>query len=423
MTKKEQIKKARGKGPLHTTLALDVLMRLTHMNRISTKMEVQEFLFRLAFRMNLSTIIRQTGENDFLALYSYRKRKYKFTTRELEKYIGYEWTDAKESFYHREDYVKGMFINEFAAMMVAGSYGIGLSVPKEFTRETESGTQILSPENTPQNVKAAEIIAAKLMKQIPASAFSGKNWEFLEREMSYKPFEDYTPQKRLPRPSATEYEKRKEYETKLHNNWLDKLNDEYMDFINSFDWDTDVIRRKGKHGLKNPLGEIILPPIFENLKLLSARRGKAGELKKGGWVVACMDGKWGVAVADGKGTWIVKPEYDYIGYPNDITFFQKDDKWSIMKVSTGEFLVKDCEEVPSWNGFMFMNRVATYKKDGKWGVMMDWGAMTEPIFDGVGGDTDDGPVEVIYNGINGYINKENAFTMDEDEGYYRYYLE
>jgi len=74
--------------PLHTTLALDVLMRLTHMNRIRTRQDVKEFLFRIAFIMDLKKVIAKTGEEDFLALYSFRKRKYRFTTAVLEKYIG-----------------------------------------------------------------------------------------------------------------------------------------------------------------------------------------------------------------------------------------------------------------------------------------------------------------------------------------------
>lgn len=409
--------------PLHTTLALDVLMRLTHMNRIRTRQDVKEFLFRLAFIMDLKKVIAKTGEDDFLALYSFRKRRYRFTTGVLEKYIGYEWTDAKESFLPRESFLKSIFLSQFSAMMTAGSYGIGLSTPKEFTRETESGTQILSPEETAENVKGAELIAGKLFKKIPAEAFRRKNNEFLKREMSFRPYEDHLPQAKLPRPGPAEYAKRAELERRLQDSWSEKINSEYMGFMNAFDWDTDVIMRKGRYGLKTALGEIILPPLFENLKLLSSRRGKAGELKKGDRVVACMNGKWGVLAADGKGTWIIEPEYDYIGFPNNITHFLKDGKWSVIKIPTRECLVKDCDEVPAWNGFMFMNRVGTYKKNGKWGVIMDWGAMTKPVFDEVGGDTDDGPVEVKYKGKKGYINKKNEFTEDEEDAFYRYYLD
>ena len=415
----EKRKRAR-KGPLHTTLALDVLMRLTHVNRISTKQEVREFLFRLAFIMDLKTVIAKTGEDDFIALYSYRKRKYRFTTGILEKYIGYEWTDAKESFFPRESFFRSIFINQFSAMMTAGSYGIGLSLPKELATETESGTQILSPDDTPENVKGAELIAGKLIKKIPVVAFRGKNREFLISEMSFRPYEDYLPQPKLPRPGPAEYLKRDEYNRQMDKNRSGKLDNEYLNFLNSWDWDTDVIRKGGKYGLRTALGEIILPPLFENLKLLSSRRGKAGELKKGDWVVAMKDGRWGVVEADGKGKWLIEPEYDYIGFPNNITHFLKDGKWSVMKISTRECLVKDCDEVTTWNGFMFMNRVGTYKKKGKWGVIMDWGGMTKPLFDDVSGDTDDGPVEVKYDGKNGFINEKNEFTEEEDEAYYRY---
>ena len=64
------------------------------------------------------------------------------------------------------------------------------------------------------------------------------------------------------------------------------------------------------------------------------------------------------------------------------------------------------------DGFLFCNRIGFYKKDGKYGVIGDWGAHTEPIFEDVEMEPD-GDVKVKYNGEWGFIGEDNKFTTDK----------
>jgi hypothetical protein len=57
--------------------------------------------------------------------------------------------------------------------------------------------------------------------------------------------------------------------------------------MNSFDWGTEVYRDGSKYGLKTALGEVILPPLFKDFRMMTMQ-----ELKKGDRV-AMLNGKWG----------------------------------------------------------------------------------------------------------------------------------
>lgn len=405
------------KEPLHTTLALDVLMRWTQMRDIATKKTVREFLFRVAFVMDLQSVSKATGVNDFLALYTYRKRKYNFTLGVLEKYIGYIATDEQENSLPREAFFKSLFLNNFKAMMKAGSYGIGFSMPKRFLKESESGTEVKNPEPSPENIRNAELVADRMMKKIPAEAFKGRNREFLMKEMSFRPYEDHLPRHRLPKPTPGDYAKRKQLEERSMKSTVDES--VYLNLMNSFDWSARLFRRKDRYGLKSALGEVLIPAKFEDFMMMTQQ-----EIKNGDLVVTRDKGKWGVLKADGRGTWILKPEFEYIGFPNNITFVCKDGKWGVIDILKGKYLIEpECDEILHDRGFMFINRVGFYVKNEKYGVIMDWGAFTKPVFEDYGGDIDAGPVKVKYRGRWGYINEKNEFTEDEDDAYYWYSLD
>ena len=168
--------------PHHETLALDILMRWTNVYRIETKDDVHEFLFRVAFLMDLDAIGSKIETGNFLAMYGFRESQYHFTTDILAKYIGYISEHNEKSPLPRESFLKGTFISGFNVMMKAGQYGIEISVPKHLTSD-EGGKKVVSSQvETPEKVAGAEKAAARLMEKIPADAFSGKNTEFVKRD-------------------------------------------------------------------------------------------------------------------------------------------------------------------------------------------------------------------------------------------------
>ena len=146
--------------------------------------------------------------------------------------------------------------------------------------------------------------------------------------MAFQPYEDHLPQVKLPRPTLADYEKREELREKIRNGTGGAgIHDKEMELLNSFDWSHELYSEGDLYGLKTALGQVLLPPLFENFRMMTIQ-----ELKNGDRVVTQQGGKWGVIIVDGTGTWLIKPEYDYIGYPNDVTHVCKDGKWGVLDI-------------------------------------------------------------------------------------------
>ncbi len=217
---------------------------------------------------------------------------------------------------------------------------------------------------------------------------------------------------RLPRPTQADYEKLLQLEQN------DDSDDEYLDWHNRFDWSAEVFEENGKHGLKSALGELLLPAVYDDFMMLTSE-----SLNKGDLVVTQQDGLWGVIVADGKGTWLVEPIYNYIGYPNPITNVCKGKKWGVLNIVTGEFVIPlECDMVHAHSGFMFMAGIGSYEKDGKIGIVREDGSFTDAIFEDVNIDLED-LVRVKLDGQWGFINEQGAFTTDEDDDVWVPYMD
>ena len=178
-----------------------------------------------------------------------------------------------------------------------------------------------------------------------------------------------------------------------------------------------VIFEDGLVGLKTEEGEVILPSIFDDIYKISPDFPSKGDR-----LVVKQNGKWGVIEADGKGAWIINPEYEYIGYPNRITHVRKDDKWGVLDIEKDEYLIKpECDLIHDTDGFMFNNGIGVYEKNGRIGIVTEYGNFTDAIFEDLDGDPD-GLVEVKFEGEWGFIDENNSFTVDEEEAYYSYEL-
>lgn len=154
-----------------------------------------------------------------------------------------------------------------------------------------------------------------------------------------------------PKPTPADYKKREELERK------DFAGVEHNEFMAAFDWETELFEKDGKYGLRTALGEEIVPPAFEDFRLL-----RPAELEHGDRVVTQHNGKWGV-----------------------------------INVPKNEFLIApDCEKVHGEKGFLFINGIGSYKKDGKTGIIKSDGAFTEPIFEDFEIDMNEW-VKVKYN--------------------------
>ena len=214
----------------------------------------------------------------------------------------------------------------------------------------------------------------------------------------------------LPIPKEADYKRREEIIKKFG-----KGSEEHMEILTSFNWQTQLFQEGEKYGLKTPLGEVILDAGYEDFKMMTSE-----ELKKGDRVVAQQNGMWGVLIAGTPGTWIIEPEYDNIGYPNNITFLVKGDEWKITDLENRKMIVEGCEDVSQWNGFMFANGVSFFKKNSKYGVIMMDGKHTEAVFEEFDFDPDL-HIKVKLDGKWGVIDENDQFTEEEDDAYYMPY--
>lgn len=184
--------------------------------------------------------------------------------------------------------------------------------------------------------------------------------------------------------------------------------DEEIDLRNQYDWSCDLVEKEGKFGLKNCFGETVAPTIFENFKLLDWV-----VIEAGGRIVAQKNGKWGIITAGEKEEWILPAEYDSVSYPNNLVNLSQNGKYGVYNLAKNEFFIPlEQDRIDGFDGFLFVNGLGFYEKDGKTGVFNDSMQITPPIFEEV---EVDGDVSVKFNGEWGYATEKGEFTTDPDE--------
>jgi hypothetical protein len=193
--------------------------------------------------------------------------------------------------------------------------------------------------------------------------------------------------------------------------------DEYVDFMNSIDWSSSLIGEEGNHGLKNALGEVIIPVHYEDFAILSD-----AEISIGDPIATKKDGKWGVLEAGLEEKWLVQPQFDYVGHPARFFSVRLEDKWGIYELETGDYKVPPiCDQVEMLPGFVFMNGLGCYTINGKKGLIDDDGQLTAALFDEVDLEPDEN-VKVRIGSKWGFVNEKGVLTEDEDEAYFNCFI-
>jgi hypothetical protein len=207
-----------------------------------------------------------------------------------------------------------------------------------------------------------------------------------------------------PRPTQIDYDRILQLEEKQH------YGSEYERLFNNHDWHPVVFEENGLYGLNTAVGTTLLPALFQEFMLSTGNIYKPGNR-----IVVQQNDKWGVVLAGEEYSWLVPPMYDYIGYPNSITAVCTDDKWGLLNIIKNEFLIPlDCETIGVDQGFVFCNGIGYYKRAGKYGIIHESYHFTDAIYDDLELEPE-GPVKVMLNGEWGYIDQNDAFTLDEHE--------
>jgi hypothetical protein len=218
------------------------------------------------------------------------------------------------------------------------------------------------------------------------------------------------------KPNKTIFESRKRLEQRLNVEWNGQVAEEHLSILNDYDWSTELFQEGDKYGLKMWDDTILLPAVFDDFRMLTS-----AEINFGDRVVADMDGKEGVVLPEENNwRWLLQPEFDYISYPNDIVAVKKGEKWGIFCFSQARYLIPiECDSISMYNGFIFCNGIALYKKDGLWGIMNDSGEFTKAIYDDVDHEME-GQVKVKLGEQWGYIKEDATFSENPDDAHFWY---
>ena len=188
-----------------------------------------------------------------------------------------------------------------------------------------------------------------------------------------------------------------------------KLMQEKEQLQSDYDWHDEVFEENGKKGLKNILGEIVVPAIYDGFGMLEPYYYKSTPVmaKQGEYV--------GLVQRDGKGTPITKFEYHLI-LPIFMTPFyavwKKEDKQHFALMVGGEvFTPYEIQE-----HYMPCDGVLPLEADGKQGMLAyELGLIyIKPEYDeiydeGVGSD-----FVFVKDGVKGRVTLDKRFISDEE---------
>jgi hypothetical protein len=177
------------------------------------------------------------------------------------------------------------------------------------------------------------------------------------------------------------------------------------DYCRQYDWMDYPYEEDGKVGSKNMLGEIVIPPLFDDVEC---------RLYYDDWSplsFAKKNGKWGLVKRDGSGNVVLDFVYDRITTIKCFYLVTKDKKDGI--VSSHGKVILPCI-IDDWSEDFY--GLQTFVANGKWGLIDDHGEVIEPIYDSIDPDTGVGaPCLFVLNGQMGWVDEDGKFTTDIKE--------
>ena len=179
-------------------------------------------------------------------------------------------------------------------------------------------------------------------------------------------------------------------------------------FENEYDIFTQVFTENDKMGVKDAVGEVIVPALYDEIGCTFA------DYCKGFAVPVVLDGKMALVSQDGKGTLKTDFDYDHIVFDDCYYVLVKDGKSGLATGSGDVIIPAEMDEI-----FTPINDLAGFEKDGKFGfAMIGYDLITEPVYESydIVGESD--YLQVVKDGVTGYIDESGEFTTDEDERFF-----
>jgi hypothetical protein len=220
-----------------------------------------------------------------------------------------------------------------------------------------------------------------------------------------------------PQATVVEFEKREKLEAQIDlfsfgSKEYEMLTDEYLDFVNSYDWTVVVFYKYKKCGIKSATGKVLVPALYDEILYLPHW------VNEQSYVAACLQGKWGIVKCDGINTTVTLFEYDNINpIQGNMAVVRKGTKWGYIDVNGLLSTPLHFDYICDFGEYTFVNGISIFRKDGLYGVT-DGVEFSKPVFDEIDVIELDEYISGVFNGKQGYINKEGEFTVNKEEAYW-----
>ena len=181
-----------------------------------------------------------------------------------------------------------------------------------------------------------------------------------------------------------------------------------MAFEEEYDIFTQVFTEEGRKGVKDAAGEVLVPAEFDEVGCTFA------DFCRGFAIPVVKDGKMALVSPDGKGTLLTEPVYDHICFDDCFFVLVKDGKKGLATGGGEVIIPAEMDEV-----YTPFNSLTAYSKDGKFGfAMIGYGLMTDPVYESYDIESGTEYLQVVKDGVSGYIDESGEFTTEEDERFF-----
>lgn len=186
-----------------------------------------------------------------------------------------------------------------------------------------------------------------------------------------------------------------------------QANQELNDFVESRDWFPTILRENGKEGVLDLDGSILVPAIFDKVAYTYSRVVINASMP----IIVINDGKYGLALTDGKGNLLLPCEHDDIRLDETRAFFHVTDGGKTMLVSpNGKRLTpQTLDKVYDAN-----SNIVVVQSGDKYGLLdLNEVHYIDPIYDDIDVEYED-YVVVLKDGIQGYLSSNDGHFIPKD---------
>ena len=180
------------------------------------------------------------------------------------------------------------------------------------------------------------------------------------------------------------------------------------EFEKEYDVFTKEYEENGKRGIKDAAGEILVPAIFDDIAYTFTDRMRSIA------VPVIKDGKMALVKPDGKGTLLTGFDYGHIVFDDYYYVLISGEKKGLATMGGNVIIPAEMDEI-----YTPCNDLAAFTKDGKFGfTMIGYNIITEPIYESYDIVTEWDYLQVVKDGVTGWIDESGNFTTDEDERFF-----